>query len=135
MEEELRPDDRCVHCEGPATECLKVISVPYGSNGDTVDVTMPVISCAACDESWMDWRAEAVQHDAVCNAQGLFSPASLIALRKHLGIDQAQACASFGIPPKMIADWESRRRWPDPVYSAYMKRVAHAVGSQEIPHG
>lgn len=131
MEDEFHPDRRCVHCGGPAIERMETIAVPYGQDGHEVDVMLPVMSCEPCDEAWTDYRAERLEHDAVCTAQGLFSPASLIGLRGHLGLDQVQACALFGIPARMIDDWESRRRWPDPVYSTYMKRVAHAVGSKE----
>jgi putative transcriptional regulator len=59
--------------------------------------------------------------EALAIAKGKLAPARIVnaddidvaAIRRRLGLSQAQFAARFGLSPATVRDWEQRRRRPD----------------------
>lgn len=69
-------DRRCPHCATDAKVIERWMKefFPYGVGVDArteLPVTQPVLTCLSCEESWTDWRGEAIRDNAVaCYLKG-----------------------------------------------------------------
>ena len=67
---------------------------------------VPVWSCGACGEEYAAEGAEEAQHNAVCHYLERLTPDEVRALRKKLGLSQAELAEKTGIIAS-IKRWES----------------------------
>ncbi|WP_171237401.1 type II TA system antitoxin MqsA family protein [Ruegeria sp. HKCCA5763] len=73
----------------------------------TLNVRVPVVECASCDDGYFAEGAEAIKHEAVCNYLGRLTPKEILGLREQLGMSQAQFARHTGIGVASIKRWET----------------------------
>lgn len=97
-------------CDNPSiSENTITQVVPYGTEGKTVNVQVPVVRCTNCNFSFTDERAAKARHAAVCQASGLLTPEQVKEVRLNLGMTRKEFSDAFGIPPASMERWENGR--------------------------
>jgi YgiT-type zinc finger domain-containing protein len=82
----------CELCEeGNATLSFEDQAFNYGppENGVVVHARIPVWTCEACGEQYVDADAEDIRHDAVCSFLGRLTPREIRELRVSFQMLQA----------------------------------------------
>lgn len=84
----------------------------YGADDQTLTVTahqVPVRVCANCGESYSGPEAARVEHEAICQALGLMTPAEIKSLRERLGWSQQDLADLTGLGIATVSRWERGR--------------------------
>ena len=79
----------------------------HGGKMVTLNVSVPVTECSACDEAYFCEGAEELKHEAVCNYLGRLTPREIVELRQRLNMSQAQLATMTGIGVASIKRWET----------------------------
>lgn len=102
--------EQCVICgEHAATHSVQTQQFAYreGEKETLLAAVVPVLSCAACGESYAGLEAEEAQHEAVCRYLDRLTPAEIRDLRQRHGLTQAKLAERTGIGIASIKRWES----------------------------
>nr|WP_315382414.1 type II TA system antitoxin MqsA family protein [uncultured Sphingomonas sp.] len=95
--------------------------------------TVPVLTCAACGESFTGAEAEEIQHAAVCRYLGRLTPAEIRALRLAHGLTQARLAEKTGIGIASIKRWENGTVIQNASLDARLRSLGTpSVGSEEM---
>lgn len=83
-------------------------SFNYGPEESTVELhaTVPVNECSACGFTYLDQRAEAIRHAAVCQHLGLLTPKEVKQIRQSRGFARGRFSQLSGIGEASLARWE-----------------------------
>src|SRR5262249_27233888 len=106
-------ESRCSMCgHSPLEPKLIDKTFEYGADNETITVTarhVPVRLCANCGEVYSGPEAARVEHEAICQALGLMTPAEIKALRERFGWSQQYLAdlTDFGIAT--VSRWERGR--------------------------
>ena len=85
---------------------------------------VPVEICSACGEILSGAESASVRHRAICQALGLLSPEDIRAIRKHLGLTQAEFSKLTGIGEATISRWERGRLLQNRANDLYLRLLA-----------
>ena len=106
-------DGRCSMCgHSPLEPRLIDETFEYEADGETVIVTahhVPVRVCANCGESYSGPAAARVEHEAICHALDLLTPAEIKSLREQLGWSQQCLADLTGLGIATVSRWERGR--------------------------
>jgi putative zinc finger/helix-turn-helix YgiT family protein len=100
----------CLLCEeGVATLSYEEQAFHYGPEEDGIELhaTVPVWTCAECDEQYLGEEAEEIRHAAVCAWLGRLNPAEIKAIRVDFGMLQDDFAKLTGFGIASIKRWES----------------------------
>lgn len=106
----------CDCCGGIHTVCkaMEIEEFTYGSGKDSFNVSLrvPIWTCSECCESYTDWEADVLRHEAVCDRLGRPSPRAIREFRNANGFSQEQLAevGRFGIAS--IKRWEAGDQIP-----------------------
>jgi putative zinc finger/helix-turn-helix YgiT family protein len=102
--------ETCALCDSKAaTVSIKKQQFAYrdGAKEVLLVADVPVWSCGACSEEYTAEGAEEAQHNAVCHYLGRLTPDEIRALRKRLGLTQAEFAEKTDIGIASIKRWEN----------------------------
>lgn len=100
----------CPACEAVAARpSLQVQQFEYGAAADRaiLSAEVQVWTCDECGFEFTGGDAEELRHAAVCKHLGLLSPGEIIALRKRLGLSQADFAELTKFGEASIKRWEA----------------------------
>ena len=117
---------RCPNCgHAPLREEAITDRFEYRPDGEeplTIEVhDVPVEVCPKCGEKYFGSAAVRVQHQAVCRALGLLTPAEIQAIRERLGPTQTEFARLTGIGEATISRWERGRILPNRAMDRYLR--------------
>ncbi len=124
------PDDRshCPDCgQGTLEPQVRTEQFHYGEGKDKVLVeaeNVPVEICTHCQETFSGPEAARIRHNAICRALGLLTPEEIEALRKRLGLSQADLADLTGIGKATISRWERRWSLQNKAMDRYLRLLA-----------
>ncbi len=123
---------------GPACTCgggrheerSMVETIPYGDDGRTFQVEVPVVFCLDCGNGFTDQRAERLRQAAYLRHVGLLTPEEVKSVRTGLGMTRREFDEAYGIPPASMDRWENGRltqnRSMDTLLRALLNRATAA---------
>ena len=81
----------------------------YGSEEDRVElhVRVPMNRCGACEFEYLDYRAERLKHDAVCDYLGVLSPDEIRRIRENYSMTRAAFADVTGLGEASLNRWEN----------------------------
>lgn len=99
----------CLNCgSSDVSTTFETQRFPYGPNDAvTLEATVPVRHCKACDISFTDDEAEDLRHEAVCRHLGVMTPREIREVRQRLGGSLAEVARLTGIGAASLRRWES----------------------------
>jgi HTH-type transcriptional regulator / antitoxin MqsA len=99
---------RCHNCPGQAVLVAEETELKFGAR--VIDVVDEFMRCAGCgSEFYLPGQMEATQQRAAANAraaEGLLTPAEILAIRQGLRLTQAEFERLLGVGPKTVVRWE-----------------------------
>lgn len=114
----------CPSCEATELTCsIQCIEYEYGSGDSEVqlNVEVPVYHCASCDIHTLDYRAEEIKHNALCEHFGVLNPSEIVHLRNYYGMSQSEFARILGIDEASLNRWEKGINIQDYASDRYLR--------------
>jgi putative zinc finger/helix-turn-helix YgiT family protein len=124
----------CHLCEeGDATLSYEDQAFNYGpvENGVVVHARVPVWTCDACGEQYVDEEAEDIRHDAVCTHFGRLTPREVRQLRLEFHMLQEQFAEFTGYGVASVKRWESGAQIQSESVDKHL-RLLRSLGVAEV---
>jgi putative zinc finger/helix-turn-helix YgiT family protein len=124
----------CLICEGSdATLSYEDQEFSYGplENGILLHARVPVWTCEACGEQYLDAEAEDIKHDAVCAYLGRLTPREIKALRLEFHMLQEQFADFTGYGIASVKRWESGAQIQSESVDKHL-RLLRSLGVAEV---
>lgn len=87
---------------------MQDITFDYGAGDTAVQLSaeVPVYHCANCDIQILNYRAEEIKHNTLCEHFGVLNPSSIVQLRKSYGMSRAEFARILGVGEASLNRWE-----------------------------
>lgn len=123
----------CRQCGGVARQTLKLQRFQYGEGDGAVELsaTVPVWSCADCDDQYTDGDAEDIRHEVVCRHLGRLTPREIQDFRERQDLTQARLGQISGFGIASIKRWETGNQ----IQSLSADRYLRLIFSSEVTLG
>lgn len=124
----------CLLCEeSEATLSYEDQEFNYGpiENGVVLHARVPVWTCEACGEQYLDEQAEGIKHDAVCAFLGRLTPRGIKELRISFQMLQNQFADFTGYGIASVKRWESGAQIQSESVDRYL-RLLRSLGVAEV---
>jgi putative zinc finger/helix-turn-helix YgiT family protein len=138
MTEAIKGDEtrleRCLVCEEEAaTLSYEDQEFNYGpvENGVVLHARVPVWTCAACGERYLDDEAETIKHDVVCAHLGRLTPREIRDLRVSFQMLQEPFADFTGYGIASIKRWESGAQIQSESVDKHL-RLLRSLGFAEV---
>jgi putative zinc finger/helix-turn-helix YgiT family protein len=124
----------CLLCEeSEATLSYEDQAFNYGpvENGIVIHASVPVWTCDACGEQYLDEQAEDIKHDAVCAFLGRLTPREIKRLRVDFHMLQEQFADFTGYGIASVKRWESGAQIQSESVDKHL-RLLRSLGVAEV---
>lgn len=130
----LEQEHECPLCGIACTTSWHEHTFVYGAEESATKLTvrLPVRFCAACDESFLDWEANEIEHRAVCEHLGVLSPAEIKEIRQKYGMTQKAFAEVSGIGETSISRLEKGLIIQSLENDRYLRLLQKATNLQEL---
>jgi len=127
--------DICPNCGSSKIERVNEnYTFTYGAGDDAVDISaiVPIIKCGECGEGFLDYVAEDICHEAICQHLGVMTPSQIKGLRKLYKLTQAEFAEITKLGEATLSRWERGIVIQNQAYDNYLYLLGFKENLQRI---
>jgi DNA-binding transcriptional regulator YiaG len=126
---------RCPNCDSlDVKTIIQTDRFDYGVGQDatTLEVEVPLRTCASCGFEYTDSEAEDIRHEAVCRHLGLLTPSEIEAIRSRFGPTRAEFASKSRIGEASLARWEAGHIFQNAANDNYIYLLAFSESWERL---
>ena len=120
-------------CGGIITS-TKTHRFDYGSGDLLTELTMkaPIRRCEPCDFEFLDYEAEKIKHETVCEHLGVLTPMQITDIRKSCHMSRSKFAEITGLGEASLNRWENGINVQSLAYDRYLRLLENPAIMQKL---
>jgi len=103
-----------------------------GDNAVDLSAIVPIIKCGDCGEGFLDYVAEDICHEEICQHLGVMTPSQVKGLRKLYNLTQAEFAEVTKLGEATLSRWERGIVIQNQAYDNYLYLLGFKENLQKI---